>query len=63
MLAGGRAGFVRWNVHPTLDQQAALVQSLGARTVVPAFAGREHVEAWRRAFAPAKVSLAREIPL
>ncbi len=63
MLDSGRAAYLRWNVHPPLSDQRRLVRDLGARLVLPAFAGREHLGAWTEAFAPARVSLDRETPL
>lgn len=59
----GRARSIRWNVHPRLSDNAALVRATAARTVVPAFGEARHLEAWRRAFAPARVTLEREIEI
>jgi Cft2 family RNA processing exonuclease len=63
LLACARARFCRWNVHATIEEQAALIGAIGARTVLPAFASPAHLDAWRRAFAPARVSLDAEIDL
>ncbi|MDB5864989.1 MAG: hypothetical protein JWO70_2795 [Betaproteobacteria bacterium] len=51
-----RASYVRWNVHPRLSDNAALVRACGARVVLPAFADAKHIWAWRSAFAPAQIS-------
>jgi Cft2 family RNA processing exonuclease len=58
-----RARYVRWNVHPRLTDNAALVRAVKAHTVIPAFGEARHLDAWRAAFAPARVTLEREIIL
>ena len=58
-----RASYMRWNVHPTLADNAKLARSLGARVVMPAFGDARHLDAWRKAFAPARVNLERSIEL
>jgi hypothetical protein len=64
LVDAGRARFVRWNAHPRLADNVALVRSTGARTVVPAFGdASRHLDAWRAAFAPARVVVEREIAL
>jgi Cft2 family RNA processing exonuclease len=63
LVASGRARYVRWNAHPRIADNAALVRATRARTVLPAFGDARHLAAWQAAFAPAVVSLAREIPL
>ena len=55
LTRAGRATYLRWNVHPRLSDNAALVRSTRARQVLPAFGERRHVDAWRAAFAPARV--------
>jgi glyoxylase-like metal-dependent hydrolase (beta-lactamase superfamily II) len=64
MVNSGRASVIRWNAHPRLADNVALARSVKARTVVPAFgdAGR-YLEAWRGAFAPARVVVEREVVL
>jgi Cft2 family RNA processing exonuclease len=57
LTRSGRARYVRWNVHPRLADCADLVRRSGARTVLPAFGDARHVDAWRTAFAPARVHL------
>lgn len=59
LVASGRARSIRWNAHPRLSDNAALVRAVGARTVVPAFGDPRCIEAWRAAFAPARVVLER----
>ena len=59
----GRARSMRWNTHPRLTDNAALVRAVMPRTVVPAFAEARHLDAWRAAFAPARVTLERSVEL
>lgn len=61
MVETGRASYSRWNAHPRLADAAALARVTRAKTVLPAFGDARHFEAWRRAFAPARVTLEREI--
>ena len=64
MVDSGRAKYVRWNAHPRLADNVALARSTGARIVMPAFgdSGR-HLEPWRKAFAPARVVIERDVAL
>jgi Cft2 family RNA processing exonuclease len=55
LLARGRAQSLRWNVHPRLSDNAALVRSVGAACVIPAFCAPRYYKALARAFAPTKV--------
>jgi Cft2 family RNA processing exonuclease len=57
LTRSGRASYVRWNVHPRLTDNTALVRSTGPRQVLPAFGERHHLDAWRAAFAPAGVTI------
>jgi len=59
----GRATYLRWNVHPRLSDNVALLRNLVARTVIPAFGDRKHADVWRAAFAPARVSLNERVAL
>ena len=63
LVDSGRARYLRWNVHPRLSDNAALVRAVKAHTVVPAFGDARHLEAWRAAFAPARVTLERALTL
>jgi hypothetical protein len=63
LMDSGRALYLRWNVHPRLSDNASLVRAVGARTVMPAFGDARHLDAWRSAFAPARVTLDRELTL
>ena len=63
MVDSGRARYIRWNAHPRLADNAALVRSVKARTVMPAFGDARHLEAWGKAFAPARVVIEREVVL
>ena len=58
-----RAHYIRWNAHPRLTDNAALVRTVKPHTVVPAFGEARHLDVWRAAFAPAKVTLEREVRL
>ncbi|AWK89004.1 MBL fold metallo-hydrolase (plasmid) [Azospirillum thermophilum] len=63
LVESGRAVWRRWNVHPRLSDNAALVRSTGARQVIPAFGDARHLPVWREAFAPAAVTLDRTLDL
>ncbi len=64
MVDSGRARFIRWNAHPRLSDNVALARSVKAQTVVPAFGdARRYLEAWRAAFAPARVVIERSVEL
>jgi Cft2 family RNA processing exonuclease len=53
----GRGQFVRWNVHPRLSDIVALVRSLKAKTVVPAFCDRAQLAGLAAALAPVRVTM------
>ena len=57
LTKSGRAQTMRWNVHPRLSDTVALVQSVQARTVIPAFCDREKLAALATALAPARVTM------
>jgi hypothetical protein len=63
LVDAGRARYVRWNAHPRIADNAALVRSTRARVVMPAFGDARHLAAWQAAFAPARVVLEREVAL
>lgn len=63
LLDSKRASYIRWNAHPRLADNAALVRAVKPHTVVPAFGEARHLDAWRAAFAPARVTLEREVML
>jgi len=63
LVESGRARSIRWNAHPRLSDNAALVRRIGAKTVVPAFGDARYLDAWREAFAPAAVLIERSIAL
>ncbi|MBE0533446.1 MAG: MBL fold metallo-hydrolase [Rhodospirillales bacterium] len=52
----GRATSLRWNVHPRLSDNAAMLRSVGARAVVPAFVAVGSRAAWENAFASLQVA-------
>ncbi len=55
VMASGRGQTLRWNIHPRLSDNAALVTRMLARTVMPAFGDRKVLSSWEKAFAPARV--------
>ena len=57
LVNNGRASYLRWNVHPRLSENAALVRATHARTVVPAFCESKDLPALSRAFDPAQVTI------
>lgn len=63
LVDSGRARYVRWNAHPRIADNAALVRATQARVVMPAFGDARHLAAWQAAFAPARVTLERELQL
>ncbi|HUF79828.1 MAG TPA: MBL fold metallo-hydrolase [Burkholderiales bacterium] len=63
LVDAGRGRAIRWNAHPRLADNAALARSVGAQVVLPAFGDARHLDAWRSAFAPARVVIEREITL
>jgi Cft2 family RNA processing exonuclease len=63
LTRSGRAIYRRWNVHPRLSDNAALVRSTRARQVLPAFGERRHLDAWRSAFAPARIIVTGTVTL
>ena len=63
LVGSRRASYVRWNVHPRLTDNISLARAVKARTVMPAFGDARFLEPWSRAFAPARVTLQREVDL
>jgi len=63
LVDSGRARYVRWNVHPRLSDNVSLVRTVKAQTVMPAFADARPLDAWRVAFAPARVVINGSIEL
>ena len=63
LTESGRARYLRWNAHPRLADNVALVRAVKARTVMPAFGEARHLDAWRAAFSPARVVIEREVEL
>ena len=57
LVNSGRARYLRWNVHPRLSDNTALVRAVGATTVIPAFCERKRLAALSDAFAPARVTM------
>jgi hypothetical protein len=46
-----------------MADNVALVRSAKAKTVMPAFGDARHLGAWQSAFAPARVTLDREVAI
>jgi Cft2 family RNA processing exonuclease len=63
LVDSGRAQYARWNVHPRLRDNAALVRATKPRTVLPAFGDRRHRAAWEQAFSPARIVIEETIEL
>ncbi|HUC48891.1 MAG TPA: MBL fold metallo-hydrolase [Xanthobacteraceae bacterium] len=57
LAKSGRAQTMRWNVHPRLADIVALVKSVNAKTVIPAFCERAQLPALAAALAPARVTM------
>jgi len=57
LTRSGRAQTMRWNVHPLLSDSVALVQSVQARTVIPAFCDRSQLAAPTNTLGPARVTM------
>jgi len=55
LVDSGRAGFSRWNVHPTLAQNLALLERLAPRRVMPAFGDAKFFPVWRAHLGPREV--------
>jgi glyoxylase-like metal-dependent hydrolase (beta-lactamase superfamily II) len=49
LVAEGRAVFMRWNVHPRLSEQTAILSAVAPRVALPAFVGAEGRTALARA--------------
>ncbi len=62
LLEQGLASFMRWNIHPRLSDNAALIRAIGAKQVMPAF-GDPAPAQWAQAFAPARVVLDKSCEL
>jgi Cft2 family RNA processing exonuclease len=63
LAKSGRAKTMRWNVHPRLSDSVTLVRATKAKTVIPAFCDRAQLPALAAAFAPARVTMDRDIPI
>lgn len=59
----GRASYLRWNVHPRLSDNAALVRATRAKTVIPAFCAPGDLAEVARALAPAQVTIDMPVTL
>jgi Cft2 family RNA processing exonuclease len=57
LVKNGRAQTMRWNVHPLLSDSVALVCTVRAKTVIPAFCDRAQLGALAAALAPARVTM------
>jgi Cft2 family RNA processing exonuclease len=52
LIESGRAGFQRWNVHPTLSQNLELIARVNPRRAIPAFGDPRFHPLWRELLAP-----------
>jgi Cft2 family RNA processing exonuclease len=57
LTQSGRAQTMRWNVHPRRSDIVALVTSIEAKTVIPAFCDRAQLASVAAALAPARVTM------
>jgi Cft2 family RNA processing exonuclease len=58
-----RAGIVRWNVHPRLQDNLRLARTIKARQIIPAFLHLEDTQGLRTAFGEANVAIERLVAL
>lgn len=63
LVGARRASYIRWNAHPRLSDNISLARAVKARTVIPAFGDARFLEPWSGAFAPARVTLERQVTL
>ncbi len=57
LVKNGRAQTMRWNVHPRLSDTVALVRSIDAKTVIPAFCDQSQLTVLAEALRPARVTM------
>jgi len=57
LAKSGRAQTMRWNVHPRLPDTVALVRSIDAKTVIPAFCDQSQLTVLAEALRPARVTM------
>lgn len=55
LLDSGRASFQRWNVHPTLTQNLALLERIAPQRALPAFGDGRYLPVWRERLKPREV--------
>lgn len=63
LVRSGRANYLRWNVHPRLSDNAALVRASRARKVIPAFCEPGDLAEVARFLAPAQVTIDMSVAL
>jgi Cft2 family RNA processing exonuclease len=63
LVDSGRAGFARWNVHPRLADNLALVERVNPTRLVPAFGDTKFVSMWRSRLPSRDVIASTPIPL
>jgi Cft2 family RNA processing exonuclease len=63
LVDAGRAQFQRWNVHPTLAQNLALIAQVNPRRVIPAFGDPRFYPLWRERAAPREVVTSKAVAL
>ncbi len=63
LLDCGRASFQRWNVHPTLSDNVALIEKVNPKRVIPAFGDPRFLPAWREKLRQCEVISMPTLPL
>ncbi len=63
LVEAGRAQFQRWNVHPTLAQNLALIAQVNPRRVIPAFGDPRFYPLWGARLAPREVLTSKTVDL
>jgi len=63
LVDSGRGRFARWNVHPRLTDNLALVERVNPSRLIPAFGETKFVSVWRSRVGPRKVIAATPISL
>jgi Cft2 family RNA processing exonuclease len=63
LVDNGRAGFRRWNVHPTLSQNMQLIARVDPHRVIPAFGDTRFYPLWRERLTPREVLTSRFVEL
>jgi hypothetical protein len=57
LVESGRAVWMRWNVHPTLPENLALIRAVKAKAALPAFCDPDHWSMFRAALREIRVGV------